>query len=121
MGSALTAGIIGAAGFDFALIDLEHGAGSEQDALEQLQALAATGCAALIRVESTERQRVHRVLDFGAPGVMFPHIDSVEDAKRAVAAVRYPSAGVRGVAAMTPPAVMASTSNLISLGARICL
>jgi 4-hydroxy-2-oxoheptanedioate aldolase len=101
LGSPLTAEIIGAAGFDFGLIDLEHGAGSEQDALGQMQALAGTGCAALVRVESTERQRVHRVLDFGAHGVMFPHIDSVEDAKRAVAVMRFPSAGVRGVAAMT--------------------
>jgi 4-hydroxy-2-oxoheptanedioate aldolase len=101
LGSPLTAEIVGAAGFDFALIDLEHGAGSEQDALGQMQALAGTGCAALVRVESTERQRVHRVLDFGAHGVMFPRVDSVEDAKRAVAAMRYPSAGVRGVASMT--------------------
>ena len=101
LGSPLTAEIIGAAGFDFALIDLEHGAGNEQDALAQMQALAGTGCAALVRVESTERQRVHRVLDFGAHGVMFPRVDSVDDAKRAVAAMRYPGAGVRGVASVT--------------------
>jgi 4-hydroxy-2-oxoheptanedioate aldolase len=101
LGSPLTAEIVGAAGFDFALIDLEHGAGNEQDALGQMQALAGSGCAAMVRVESTERQRVHRVLDFGAHGVMFPRVDSVEDANRAVAAMRYPSAGVRGVASMT--------------------
>jgi 2-keto-3-deoxy-L-rhamnonate aldolase RhmA len=63
-----------------------------------MQALAVTGCAALVRVESTERQRVHRVLDFGAHGVMFPRIESVAQAEAAVAAMRYPPAGVRGVA-----------------------
>ncbi|MBI3280204.1 MAG: 2-dehydro-3-deoxyglucarate aldolase [Acidobacteria bacterium] len=98
LGSALTAEIMGAAGYDCALIDLEHGAGDERDALYQMQALAACGCAALVRVESTERQRVHRVLDFGAHGVMFPRVDSVAQAEAAVAAMRYPPAGVRGVA-----------------------
>jgi 4-hydroxy-2-oxoheptanedioate aldolase len=101
LGSPLTAEIVGAAGFDFGLIDLEHGAGNEQDAIRQMQALAAADCAALVRVESTERQRVHRILDFGAHGIMFPRIDSVEDARRAVAAMRYPAVGVRGVASAT--------------------
>lgn len=99
LGSMLTAEIMGSAGFDFALVDLEHGAGDERDALPQMQALAGTGCAALVRVESTQRQRVHRVLDSGAHGVMFPRIDSPEEAAAAVAAMRYPPSGVRGVAA----------------------
>jgi len=43
-------------------------------------------------------QRVHRVLDFGAHGIMFPRIDSAAEAIAAVAAMRYPPAGVRGVA-----------------------
>jgi 4-hydroxy-2-oxoheptanedioate aldolase len=98
LGSPLTAEIMGAAGYDCAIIDLEHGAGNEQDALHQMQALAASGCAATVRVESTERQRVHRILDFGAHGVMFPRIDSAAQAEAAVAAMRYPPAGVRGVA-----------------------
>ena len=89
---------MGAAGYDCSIIDLEHGAGNEQDAVLQMQALAVSGCTALVRVESTERQRVHRVLDFGAHGVMFPRIDSVAQAEAAVAAMRYPPAGVRGVA-----------------------
>jgi 4-hydroxy-2-oxoheptanedioate aldolase len=63
-----------------------------------MQALAATRCTPLVRVESTERQRVHRVLDAGAAGIMFPRIDSVEQARTAVAAMRYPPGGVRGVA-----------------------
>lgn len=98
LGSPLTAEIMGTAGYDCAIIDLEHGAGDERESLMQMQALAGTGCAALVRVESTERQRVHRVLDFGAQGVMFPRIDSVAQAEAAVAAMRYPPAGVRGVA-----------------------
>jgi 4-hydroxy-2-oxoheptanedioate aldolase len=87
-----------AAGYEWAVIDLEHGAGDERDALAQMQALATRRCITIVRVESTARQRVHRVLDFGAHGIMFPRIDTPEEAKAAVAAMRYPPAGVRGVA-----------------------
>lgn len=97
-GSAQTAELMAAAGYDWALIDLEHGAGDEGDGLAQMQALATRRCLTIVRVESTARQRVHRVLDYGAHGIMFPRIDTPEEAKAAVAAMRYPPAGVRGVA-----------------------
>jgi 4-hydroxy-2-oxoheptanedioate aldolase len=54
----------------------------------------------IVRVESLERQRFHRVLDLGAHGIMVPRITGPADAVRAVAALRYPPAGVRGVAMM---------------------
>jgi 4-hydroxy-2-oxoheptanedioate aldolase len=98
LGSPLTAELMGLAGYDWALVDLEHGAGGESEALLQLQALAGTPAAAIVRVESHARQRAHRVLDLGAHGVMFPRIDSAEDAQQAAAAMRYPPLGVRGVA-----------------------
>jgi 2-keto-3-deoxy-L-rhamnonate aldolase RhmA len=98
LGSPLTAEIMGRAGYDWALIDLEHGAGDERDTLFQLQALEHTAAAAIVRVESNARQRVHRVLDLGAHGIMFPRIDNAGQARDAVAAMRYPPLGVRGVA-----------------------
>jgi 4-hydroxy-2-oxoheptanedioate aldolase len=98
IGSALTAEMIGRAGFDWVVIDLEHGSGGEGDVLPQLQALEATGAAAIVRVESHERQRAHRVLDLGAEGIMFPRVGSAAEARKAVAGLRYPPAGVRGVA-----------------------
>jgi 4-hydroxy-2-oxoheptanedioate aldolase len=98
LGSALTAEIMGAAGYDCAVIDLEHGSGDERAALDQLQALSATNCVGMVRVESNQRQRVHRMLDTGAHGLMFPRIDSPEEARAAIAAMRYPPDGVRGVA-----------------------
>jgi 4-hydroxy-2-oxoheptanedioate aldolase len=98
LGSPLTTEIMGMAGYDWALIDLEHGAGDERETLGQLQALEHTSAAAIIRVESNVRQRVHRVLDLGAHGIMFPRIDNADQARDAVAAMRYPPFGVRGVA-----------------------
>jgi 2-keto-3-deoxy-L-rhamnonate aldolase RhmA len=99
LGSALTAEIAGRAGFDFVVIDLEHGSGGEGDVLGQLQALEATSAGAIARVESHARQRAHRVLDLGAEGIMFPRVGSREEARAAVAGLRYPPHGVRGVAA----------------------
>src|ERR1700722_4807235 len=86
LGSSLTAEIIGIAGFDWALIDLEHGAGFESHVLHQLQAL--------------ERQRFHRILDLGAHGIMVPRVDNADDAHKAIAAMRYQPEGVRGIAQM---------------------
>jgi 4-hydroxy-2-oxoheptanedioate aldolase len=100
LGSSLTAEIVGLSGFDWVLIDLEHGAGSEQEVLRQLQALEHTPAASLVRVESHERQRVHRMLDFGAEGVMCPRVRALAEAQRAAKAVRYQPEGLRGAAKM---------------------
>lgn len=102
LGSALTAESIGRAGFDWALVDLEHGAGTESEAVAQLRALVGTDAAPLVRVESSARQRAGRVLDFGAAGVMFPRVESADEVQLAAAALRYPPAGVRGLAAGPP-------------------
>ena len=100
LGSSLTAEIVGQAGFDWVLIDLEHGAGSEKDVLYQLQALEHTSAGAIVRVESAESQRIHRVLDMGAEGIMCPKIGNPDDARKVVSGLHYPPFGNRGVAKM---------------------
>ncbi|HLP72238.1 MAG TPA: aldolase/citrate lyase family protein [Bacteroidales bacterium] len=100
LGNPLTAEIIGSSGFDWGLIDLEHGAGSESDVLHQLQALEHTQAATLIRIESFERQRIHRMLDLGAEGIMCPRINNAEEALKFAGGLSYPPEGVRGVAKM---------------------
>jgi len=100
LGSPLTAEMVGQAGFDFVVIDLEHGSGSEANVLGQLQALEHTGARSVIRVEGHARQRSHRVLDLGAHGIMFPRVNTAAEAGACIAALRYPPAGVRGVASM---------------------
>jgi 4-hydroxy-2-oxoheptanedioate aldolase len=100
LGSSLSAEMVGLAGFDWVLIDLEHGAGTEKDVLFQLQALEHGTAAPIIRVEGFERQRIHRVLDYGAEGIMCPRIKTAAEAKQAANAMRYTPEGLRGVAKM---------------------
>ena len=97
LGSPITAEIVGSAGFDWVLIDLEHGAGAEGDVLLQLQALEHTGAAVLVRVESAEQARFQHVLDMGAEGVMCPRIKTVAEAERVVRALHFPPKGTRGM------------------------
>ena len=89
LGSPLAAEVCGRAGFDWALVDLEHGAGTEAGLIPTLQALSATGTAALVRVEATERPRFARALDAGADGVMVPRVDSAEEAVERANATAY--------------------------------
>lgn len=104
MGSFISTGypvnteLMGLAGFDFLIIDLEHGVGSERDILTQLYALQSTSAIPVVRVESHEKQRTHRLLDLGVQGIMFPRVDTAEQARACVASMRYPPDGVRGVA-----------------------
>lgn len=100
MGSSISAEIIAHAGFDWALVDLEHGAGPESSLITQLQALGSSSTVPMVRVESFERPRVQRVLDMGVHGVMFPRIRNVEEAREAVANMHYPPKGQRGLAKM---------------------
>jgi len=96
LSSAFAAEVTAPAGFDWALIDMEHSPNDYFSVLGQLQAFAATTTTAVVRVEWNDPVAVKRLLDLGAPGLLFPMIQNVEEAKKAVAATRYPPRGVRG-------------------------
>ena len=99
LGSPLAAEACARAGFDWLVFDLEHGAGTERELIPTIQAIAGRS-AALVRVEENDRPRFARALDGGADGVMVPRVDSAEEAAQAIACMRYPPRGVRGVAYM---------------------
>jgi 4-hydroxy-2-oxoheptanedioate aldolase len=101
LGSAVSAEIVARAGYDWTVIDLEHGAGTETELLHQLLAIQATPTAAVVRVVSAERMRVGRVLDLGADGLMIPRLETLDDVTDTVSWMRYPPAGIRGVATGT--------------------
>jgi 4-hydroxy-2-oxoheptanedioate aldolase len=94
----VTAEVCAAAGVDWVLLDLEHGAGGEEQALDVIPAAAAYAVPTVVRVESTERIRAGRLLDLGATGVMFPRVETADEAAACVRHLRYPPAGDRGVA-----------------------
>jgi 4-hydroxy-2-oxoheptanedioate aldolase len=96
IGSTVTAEIMGLAGFDWLVIDLEHGVAGDREALMQLQAIAHTGASGIVRVASLDRVHILHALDSGACGVLVPQVESVDEARFAVDCCRY--AGVRGVA-----------------------
>ena len=101
LGSVVSAEIVARAGYDWALVDLEHGMATEAEVLAQLVAIQATPTAALVRVVSAERMRVGRILDLGADGLMIPRLETPAEMRETVRWMRYPPAGIRGVATGT--------------------
>jgi len=99
--SNFVAEVTAPSGYDWVLIDMEHSPNDYQSVLGQLQAYAATDTTAIVRVEWNDAVAVKRLLDLGAPGILFPMIQSVKEAEQAVAATRYPPRGIRGVAGAT--------------------
>lgn len=109
--SPASAELAGRAGYDWLIVDLEHGATTEATLLAHLYAIGATGAAALVRPQSGERMRIGRALDLGAAGVMIPRLDSVAEVREAVSFLRYPPGGIRGVATRTRGAGLGSRSH----------
>lgn len=101
LASSLAVELLGQAGMDWTVLDLEHGAATEADLLSLLYAVGTTPMAAIVRPPSAERLRVGRALDLGAAGIMLPQLQSIEQVREAVMFLRYPPAGVRGVALRT--------------------
>jgi 2-keto-3-deoxy-L-rhamnonate aldolase RhmA len=98
LGSTLAAEACALGGFDWLLVDLEHGAGGEEALVGQILAGAAHGVPVLVRTESAERIRAGHVLDLGVYGVMFPRLDTPEEVSDAIRHLSYPPHGDRGIA-----------------------
>ena len=99
--SELVAEAVGHAGFDWGVIDMEHSPLDLRDVVRLLQAVGNTKMVPVLRVPWNDAVVVKRVLDAGATTLLFPFVQSADDAARAVAATRYPPQGVRGMAGMS--------------------
>lgn len=88
----------GVAGLDYVVIDCEHGPADTALLQHHLTAAAAQGIDVLVRVGTSEPALALRCLDLGAAGIIHPHVDDAQDARRAVASVHYPPLGRRGFA-----------------------
>jgi 4-hydroxy-2-oxoheptanedioate aldolase len=89
--------LLGGTGFDWLLIDGEHGPNDLRTVLAQLRALQGGGADVLVRVVDHDPARIKQMLDIGVQSLLVPMVDSAEQARALVRATRYPPAGIRGV------------------------
>ncbi|MBC5811310.1 MAG: 2-dehydro-3-deoxyglucarate aldolase [Candidatus Eremiobacteraeota bacterium] len=93
--------MFGALGFDWVLIDCEHGSIGINDLDALIAAAEGAGLSTVVRPESNDPVAIGRILDRGAQGLQIPHVSTADDARRAVAAARYLPQGERGLAGGT--------------------
>lgn len=97
IGSTVTTEIVAGCGYDFLLIDAEHGLNDVRSVQSQLQVLAAYDAPALVRPANQDPALIKQLLGAGAQTLLVPMVDDAEQARALVAATRYPPRGIRGV------------------------
>jgi 2-dehydro-3-deoxyglucarate aldolase len=97
LGSPITTEVLGLAGFDWLVLDAEHAPNDVLSLIPQLMALKDSESAPVVRPPWNEMVVIKQLLDAGFFNFLIPFVESAEDARRAVEAVRYPPQGVRGV------------------------
>lgn len=111
--SPLVAEAVGHCGFDWAVLDMEHAPADMMEVIHMLQAVASTKMVPVVRVPWNDTVTIKRVLDAGATTLLVPFVQSADEARRAVAATRYPPQGVRGVAGMSRAARFGIASSYL--------
>jgi 4-hydroxy-2-oxoheptanedioate aldolase len=97
LADAYVAELLASVGFDCMVIDAEHSPNDPRSVLPQLQAMAAYPVHAIVRPVHGHVELIKQYLDIGAQTLIIPMVESAEQARRMVAATRYPTRGVRGV------------------------
>lgn len=104
-GSPITATIIANAGFDVAVIDLEHSPFDTSQLVPMIQAMNGTDCIPIVRAPWNDMVAIKKILDCGAYGIHVPFVCTPEEAEYAVKACKYPPKGVRGASGGTNAAI----------------
>jgi 4-hydroxy-2-oxoheptanedioate aldolase len=94
--SPVVAEIMAGTGYDWVLIDTEHGAFNIESLQTTLMTFNGSATVPIVRVAWNDAIRIKQVLDLGADGVLVPMVNTAAEAHHAVAACRYPPAGIRG-------------------------
>ncbi len=95
--SATAVEILADVGYDWLLLDTEHSPNELPDVLAQLRAMRGASSHPVVRPAWNDAVLIKRLLDIGAQTLLIPFVQNAEEARRAVAAVRYPPHGIRGV------------------------
>jgi 4-hydroxy-2-oxoheptanedioate aldolase len=120
--SNIAADILRDAGFDWLLLDTEHSPNEIPDILSQLQACEGGTATPIVRPAWNDTVIIKRCLDIGAQTLLVPYVQNPDEAKRAVEAVRYPLAGVRGVAVASRASHYGRVAGYLNkANAEICL
>jgi 4-hydroxy-2-oxoheptanedioate aldolase len=98
---AYAAEIVAGSGFDWLMFDTEHSPGDPITVLAQLQAAAPYPVSCVVRPAANDTVLIKRFLDIGAQTLLIPFVQDEEEAAAAVAAMRYPPDGVRGVSSVS--------------------
>jgi 2-dehydro-3-deoxyglucarate aldolase len=97
LGSPISTEVVGVAGFDWLLLDAEHAPNDVLSLIPQLMALKDSPSAPVVRPPWNDTVVIKRLLDAGCHNFLIPFVETAAQARAAVAATRYPPAGVRGV------------------------
>src|SRR5918993_2917509 len=97
LANPITTEVLGIAGFDWLLLDGEHAPNDVLTFIPQLMALKDSPSAPVVRPSWNDAVEIKRLLDAGFYNLLVPFVQTADDARLAVAATRYPPAGVRGV------------------------
>jgi 2-keto-3-deoxy-L-rhamnonate aldolase RhmA len=89
--------IAAALGFDWVVIDAEHGHLDYKEIMEHIRVARHTDTTPLVRIQEVQQGLIKRVLDVGAAGILVPQVTGPEEVERAVRFAKYPPRGVRGV------------------------
>lgn len=95
-GSPIVSEVAAQFSFNWFLLDMEHGSGSEEQLMETLRAMSGTPARLIVRVPGFLPEVIGRVLDRGADGIMLPHVTDAQQAEDCVKAMYYPPFGTRG-------------------------
>ena len=101
LASNFTAEICARAGFDWLLIDLEHGPNTMQTALSQIQAIAPFAVEPILRVPAPDAVAIKQYMDLGYTTLLVPLVDDADQARAMAKAARFPPHGTRGIASGT--------------------
>lgn len=122
LSSSYSAEIVAGSGYDWVLLDTEHSPSGVEGVLPQLQAMAPYPVSPVVRAAWNDTVLIKRYLDIGVQSLLIPFVQSAEEAAAAVAAVRYPPGGVRGISMFTRANRFGRVKDYVKrAGEEICL
>ncbi|NBE08058.1 aldolase/citrate lyase family protein [Paragemmobacter ruber] len=108
---SLVSELLATCGFDWVVIDTEHAVTDVPDTLPMMQAMAPYRTQAVVRPASNDPVLIKRLLDLGAQTLIIPYVQNADEARAAVAAIRYAPRGIRGVAGLTRASIFGQVAG----------